>query len=268
MYKRLHYMALAIVLLVTGLIFHLPEASRSRLNWTLSSVFRPFFEAATAVEDLQEQVQQRFVPREVLESRLNALEREKTRLQFRLKQLDQLRRENRRLREMLRFQERSEWDLLPARIVGRDPANWWRTLKIDVGRADGLEPSLPVVTTGGLVGRVSEVGPNHAQVVLVGDPASRVAARLERTRETGIITPRANVVLDPREVDLKYLPSNPKLEVGDEVVTSGQGGLFPKGLQIGEITDFHEVDYGLYTEARVKLAVDLNRLERVWVLLQ
>ena len=116
-----------------------------------------------------------------------------------------------------------------------------------------------------MVGRISSVSLTRSQVVLVGDPNCRVAALVENeTRDNGIIG--AAGPFDSSLVDLGYLSRNANLKPGQNVVTSGLGGIFPKGILIGRIVDTRPGEYGLNTEARVKLAADLGALEEVWVL--
>jgi rod shape-determining protein MreC len=117
----------------------------------------------------------------------------------------------------------------------------------------------------GLVGRVGSVGLTRSQVVLVGDPNCRVSALVENeTRDTGVVG--AAGPLDSSLVDMSYLSRTANLKPGQTVVTSGLGGIFPKGIPIGKVVDAQAVDYGLRIEARVKLAANLSSLEEVWVL--
>ena len=147
----------------------------------------------------------------------------------------------------------------------RDPANWWRTVQIDLGSRDGLRENLPVITATGLVGRVSSVSLTRAQVILVGDPNCRVSALVENpARDMGVLL--AGGTLDTSLVELTYLASSANLKPGQNVITSGLGGIFPKGIPIGQIVDSRSVEYGLYTDARVKLNANLGSLEQVWVL--
>jgi len=115
------------------------------------------------------------------------------------------------------------------------------------------------------VGRVSEVGVTHSRVVLVGDPDCRVSVLIEETREHGVIAPTTSTPLDPTVVELGYLSRHSKLAPGQRVITSGIGGVFPKGIAVGNIVDFRSIGYGLYNEARIKLQVNMNTLEEVWV---
>ena len=124
---------------------------------------------------------------------------------------------------------------------------------------------MPVITDAGLVGRVSSVSLTRAQVILVGDPNCRVSALVENSaRDMGVLL--AGGTLDTSLVELTYLASSANLKPGQSVITSGLGGIFPKGIPIGQVVDSRSVEYGLYTDARVKLNANLGSLEQVWVL--
>jgi rod shape-determining protein MreC len=148
----------------------------------------------------------------------------------------------------------------------RDPANWWHTMEIDLGSRDGLTNNLPVLTSDGLVGRIASVGLTRSQVVLLGDPNCKVSALVENpAHDVGILN--ASGPLDNSLAELTYLSGNANLKSGQSVVSSGLGGIFPRGIPIGQIVDARPVEFGLYSEARVKLNANLGALEQVWVLL-
>ena len=143
---------------------------------------------------------------------------------------------------------------------------------IDVGSRDHIRPTMSVLTAEGLVGRIDKVGPDRSSVVLVGDPNCRFSAQVQEPRDKsivakGIIWPSAST-LDRLLVELTFVPGGSLLKPGQTVITGGDGVIFPKGIMVGQIVDVRTNDYGLNLEARVKLAVNLNRLEYVWVLLQ
>jgi rod shape-determining protein MreC len=148
----------------------------------------------------------------------------------------------------------------------RDPANWWHTAQIDLGSRNGLTNNLAVLSPDGfLVGRISSVGLTRSQIILIGDPNCHVSALVENAaHDIGVLT--VSGPLDTSLVDLTYLASGANLKSGQNVVTSGLGKVFPPGIPIGQIESARSVEYGLYTEARVKLNVNLGSLEQVWVL--
>jgi rod shape-determining protein MreC len=206
------------------------------------------------------------LPRGELLRQIDSLQRENQQLKAQNFQAAAIAQENNQLRLLVGWQRQQPWKFKLARVVSRDPANWWRTVQIDLGKRDGLAENQPVLTAEGLVGRVSSVGYTRSQVVLVGDPACRVSARvLNPARDMGIINPGGP--LDASLVNLSYLSGGATLKSGQPVVTSGEGGIFPAGIPVGQIVDARPAEFGLYTEARVKLAVNLGGLDEVWVML-
>ena len=269
MLKRPHYLALGVVILITLLVFKLPSRAAANLKLAISSLFLPTFAWAGSAEELAERSSYAALPRSELIRQIQQLHQEKQGSQLRLMQADEAMRENARLRLQLAIPPQFPWRRRLARVRMRDPANWWRTIKIDLGSRDGVVTNAPVITVEGLVGRVSEVGFAQSQVVLVGDPACRVTVLVadEKSREQGVIAPTSSSPLDSTLVELSYLSRNCKLSVGQLVVTSGSGGVFPPGIPVGQIADFRSVGFGLYKEASVRLAVRMNQLEEAWVIM-
>ncbi len=267
MLKRPQYIALSVVIVVVLVVLNLPSQTTTQLKLALGSLFLPLFGLAGAYESLSGKAANALVPRNVLLDQIEQLRRENQQLRLEVTQAQEALRENARWRQLLNLQKQTTRNLKVARVIGGDPANWWRTLRIGLGSRDGLRANLTVLASDGLVGRISEVGLTHSQVVLVGDPACRVSAQVQETRDHGTIIPGSSSTMDYTFVDLAYLPRNTQAKPGQTVVTSGLGGIFPPGIRVGEIVDVRTIDYGVYLQARVKRAVNINRLEEVWVIL-
>lgn len=265
MFKRPSYLAASVVLVLVLILLNLPNRAAIRLKLAIGGMFLPLFGLVSSANQITEQAGSAMVPRRTLLNQLEQLHRENQQLKLQALQAEAAFRENDRLHQALGWQKQTRWKMKLARVVGRDPANWWRTIQIDLGSRDGVRENLPVRTAQGLAGRVGAVGYSRSQVVLVGDPNCHVAALIQDTRETGILAP-SSTKLDPTIVDLTYLSRNVQLHPGQIVVTSGLGGIFPKGIPLGAIVDSRTAEYGLYTEARVKLFASLTQLEEVWVL--
>lgn len=266
MLKRSHYIALGVLILLTLVVLKLPERTVTQLKLAISALFLPLFGLTGAANQMAEKAGNAVVPRRDLLDQLEQLRGENQELRYRLVHAEEAQRENQRLRQSLGWPRPAHWKTKLARVVARDPANWWRSLTINVGLQDGVVANSPVLSgLGQLVGRVSEVAFTHSQVVLLGDPDCRVAVLIEDTRDNGIIAPSSSAPLDYSIVDLVYLSRNAPLRSGQRVLTSGMGGIFPKDILVGQIVDWRTVGYGLYNEARVSLAVNLNTLEEVWV---
>lgn len=252
-------------MLLALLALNLPAPTAARLKLTVGSLFVPLFGLAGSAHQVAGAAGDALVPRRELLRLIESQRREGQQMKLQTMQAEEMARENTRLRHLLGWQQQTAWKLKLARVVLREPANWWRTAQIDLGSRDGLRVNLPVLTTDGLVGRVSSVSLTRSQVTLLGDPNCKVAARVENdTRDTGVIG--ASGPLDTELVVLGYLARSANLRPAQLVVTSGEGGIFPKGIPVGRIVDVQPVDYGARIEARVKLAANLNSLEEVWVM--
>jgi rod shape-determining protein MreC len=266
MFKQKNYIALGIVTLVAVLVFSLPSRTTSRLKLAIGSLFLPLFGLVNTTQQLPASLADSVLPRRELLKQIDNLQRENQRLQTLQLQNAAVARENDQLRSLVGWQRQAPWKLKLANVVMRDPANWWRTVEIDLGSRDGLTSNLPVLTSDGLVGRVASVGLTRSQIVLLGDPNCKVSALVENpAHDVGILN--ANGPLDNSLAELTYLSGSATLKSGQSVVSSGLGGIFPRGIPIGQIVDARPVEFGLYSEARVKLNANLGALEQVWVLL-
>jgi rod shape-determining protein MreC len=163
----------------------------------------------------------------------------------------------------LAYRERALFRLVPAEVIARDSSTWWRTISINRGKNDGVEPDQPVVTDEGVVGKTATVGDNVTVVLLVSDENCKVACSIEGSREQGIVSgERVTGSITPL-LDLNFLSKQANLNPGNKIYTSGVGGVFPSGLLVGVIQSFkvRELD----SQARVTPAVDLSHLEDVFV---
>ena len=267
MLRKKHYLALGAVTLVTVLLLSLPSPAVSHLKLGIGGLFLPLFGVANTARQLPGRAADHLLPRSELLQEIEAFRRENQRLEAQQSQSTATTRENDRLRALVGWQRQQPWNLKLARVVLRDPANWWRTIQIDLGKRDGVTTNLPVLTSDGfLAGRVSSVGYARSQVVLIEDPSCRVAAQvLNPARDLGIIN--SGGPLENSLVNLNLF-GNASVKPGQEVVTSGEGGIFPAGIPVGQIVDSRPAEFGLYTGARVKLSANLGSLDQVWVLIQ
>jgi rod shape-determining protein MreC len=146
-------------------------------------------------------------------------------------------------------------------VVGQDINPYLRYLIINVGSRDGIAVGMPVVTGGSaMVGRIARTSPNLSYVQLINDPASRVAAMLQRSRVTGILEGSEEGVL----ILTNILPDE-QVEEGETVISSSIGGLMPRGLILGQIESITYLESDLFQRAAVRAAIDFRRLETVLV---
>ena len=187
-------------------------------------------------------------------------------LQVELKQKEEMAAENTRLKSMLQFKEHSKDKVLTARIIGRDPSVWFDSSIVNRGVLDGVALNMPVVTDGGIVGRVTAVGPLTAQVDLITRDKSGVGAvigQIDGSNALGVVSGTSKKDL----LEMRYVAGTVDVQVGQPVFTTGQDGIFPAGLKIGDIVS---VVQGSATTPHVILiqpAGRLNSMQEVFILL-
>ncbi len=267
MFKKPQYIVLCVVVLLVLVILNLPGQTANRLKLAIGSLFVPLFGLSRSTQQTTERVADSLVPRSELIRQNEQLQRENQQLKLELTQTQEAMRENARLRKEVNWKSATKWNVKLAKVVLREPANWWRTVQIDLGSRDGMKMNFPVLSPdGSLVGRISNVSLTRSQVVLLGDPSCRVPAVVENdARNEGVLL-NSSSSLDNSLVALGYLPPGSNLKPGQNVFTSSKSKIFRQGIPIGIIVDSEPVSYGLQTEARVKLSANLSSLEEVWVL--
>jgi rod shape-determining protein MreC len=266
MLKKPHYIILVVVVLVVLAMLKLPGETMGKVKLAISGLFLPLFGLAGSTDELIGQAREGLTPKRDLLRQIEQLRGENQQQTIQLQQDASLWSENARLRSAAGWQRQTRWRVKLARVFARDPANWWRSLQIDLGARDGIRTNLPVLTADGLVGRIQSVSEIRSQVILLGDPEFRVAAIVETTNETGIITAGSSLPQEQGMIDLDLLSGSSLVRPGQNVMTWGAGGVFPGGIPIGKIVDIRQKEYGLSMEARVKLAANLGALEEVWVM--
>lgn len=180
--------------------------------------------------------------------------------------LNELIAENQRFQVMLDYKKNSpQYDLVAAAVIAREPGTWFSTIVINRGSDSGLAKDMPVITPNGLVGHIVSIYNNSAKVMLILDPRSAVGGLVQRpeARVTGIVIGQAHNTTVPRMTNLARESDVIK---GDIIVTSGLGGIFPKGILIGEVSDVRNEEGGLLKYAEIKTAVDFSKLEEVLVI--
>ncbi|VAX17653.1 Rod shape-determining protein MreC [hydrothermal vent metagenome] len=166
-----------------------------------------------------------------------------------------------RLGKLLTFPKLDEVFFEAASVIGRDTTGRVKQLTINKGSDHGIKKNMPVVTHRGLVGRVVLSGSNFSKVLLITDVRSAIDALVQETR-AGLVVVGAN----SRLLDTRYLAVNSNVKDGDQVVSSGFGGVFPKGLLIGVLKNVSVMKDSLFLSAQLQPLADLDRIEEALVL--
>jgi len=166
-----------------------------------------------------------------------------------------------RLESLLSFPKVSMIPFEAARIIGRDTLGRVKLLIINKGADDGLKEGMPVITHRGLVGRIARVSGSASKVLMITDVRSAVDAVVQETRDQ-LVASGAN----SPTLEVRYLSVGSDVTEGERVISSGLGGVFPKGLLVGTMTDIKKEGDSLFLSARLEPAVDLNGIEEALVL--
>jgi rod shape-determining protein MreC len=168
-----------------------------------------------------------------------------------------------RLQRIAEMRERYEIPMLPAELVGVDTSPWFRSVLVDRGRTRGVRSGMPVISEQGLVGLVTATSRGSAKAMLVLDRQTAIDGVIQRSRSRGIVRGRGS-----DELGFEFVERGSDVQLKDVVITSGLGGVYPKGLHIGMITEISDPDARLLRTATIRPAVDFGRLEQVFVMLR
>lgn len=191
-----------------------------------------------------------------------ALQKEAAELKHRIVALEEVERENERLKKLLLIPDLEKYEGIGGRIIGQDAAFESLGFYLNLGSEEGVRERMPVVTPDGIVGTVLRVFRHSSVFLALLDPAHDVDGFIVRSRARLIVEGKGKPLL----ARLKYLDRSEDVRVGDEVLTSGLDGVFPKGLRIGFVVKVDRPRAGVTQDAELRPAVDLGRLEEVTVL--
>jgi rod shape-determining protein MreC len=266
--KRLIVLLVSIIVLVALIGFSLRE--RSKLSWpeqflkdtaglVQSLVSKPTHLVAGFFENLQD-LQNTYEENKELKSRLEKLVSLEA-------QVHELEKDNNELRDILGEEETlSDFEPLQATVIGRNPDRWHEMIIINKGKTNGIKKNMAVVTAHGLIGKVKTVNQFSSTVQLLSamDPKNRISAIVQG--ETDVFGLVEGYDKEKKALLIKAIPSGVEIKKGQNVITSGLGGVFPKGLQIGKVIEVKPDQYGLNQTALVEPGANFYDLENIIVI--
>lgn len=209
---------------------------------------------------------QSFATLRTAQSENDALKQRVQELEVEIQQKENLADENQRLKSLLELKEQSKYKILTARIIGRDPSAWFNSSMIDRGSLDGVKLNMAVVTNGGLVGRVTAVSPLTAQIDLITKEKSGlggVVGELGTSNALGVIVGSGKKEL----LEMNYVPGSVEVKIGDLVYTTGQDGIYPPGLKLGEIVEVVSGSATVSHKILIRPSANLSSMQEIGVLL-
>ena len=181
-------------------------------------------------------------------------------LNLRVQEGNEARLANQRLEQLLDMKKSIKAPTISATVIGEDVTSWFRTLVINRGSSSGIREGMAVISADGVVGQTVKVSPSTARVLLLTDHASGISATIQRSRARGVVKGKGEMLCT-----LEFTTREENVKVGDMVITSGIGGLFLKGLPIGEVTMVKRGEYGIFQTVTIRPAVNIPHLEEVLV---
>lgn len=165
-----------------------------------------------------------------------------------------------RLKKLLELRESFSFQMIPALVISREPGNWFNSIIIDKGTKDGVQKNMAIATYSGLVGKVVSVDHHSSKVLLILDQRSAVGSMIQRSRDIGVLKGS-----EKNYCYMEYLSRDADIKIGDLVITSGLGSVFPKGITIGKVIEIKKDSHALFQEVLINPRVDFTKLEEVFV---
>ncbi len=271
LFKNKLFIVLVIALVILGGLAAFTAGNRAAVTWVedaVNTVAQPIqrfsVRASNSIIDFFERV-----------FKTSDADRENEQLKVRIAQyeimeneLDNLRQENERLKELLNYADTVEdYERVTAPVIGRSQGTWFNQFTVGAGRNQGVEEDMAVINGAGLVGRVTSVSANTCKVTAIIDSTSDVSVIVERTRDYGFVRGLLEAGGGDDTMELYFLPMGNDLVPGDVLVTSGADGVFPRGLSVGSVLEVSRSSEDAEDrDALVSPTVDFLRLEEVVIL--
>lgn len=255
------------VIVLLGLIIYTASAGGSLIASLLGFVSTPMQSVATDLTgNVTEFLDLDGLSKDELKSMVETLQQENSRLQDKLLDYTELRQENERLRTQLHIsQQDPEIEMRSAAVIGRDPNDMFFGFSIGIGTLSGVNEGDPVITDKGLVGIVTQAYPTTSKVSCLLSEDVKVAAVSIDKQESGLVG--CNITMASSGLlRMSYLPGNTALEEGDIITTSGEGGVYPPKLKIGQVQSVEKSETDVSRYAVIKPFEELSTVKEVQVI--
>ena len=260
---------IALLLFLGGAVWALTQSDRSvrEIQNAYYAAMAPFLKSGSKLETQARAFLAETRHSKELETELEATREQLGRLRLIESRFRSLEYENVQLRHALAFKKATNFDVVAARVIRRNPTTWWQTVEIDAGSKRGIGTQLSVLSNEGLVGKIDRIdnGGERSSVLLLTDEKCQVAARVEGSPEVGILSGQRGGFDNEPMLRLRFLSANAAVRPGQRVFTTGRGGIFQANVLLGTIDS---VEKGaLDSEALVRPSVNFADLGTVFVVL-
>lgn len=264
--RRVLGIIITIVILLLLVIFTNNDGENSVIETVGSKIVMPIQNGLTFLKNKISGNNTFFTDINTLKEENEKLAAKNKELEQSLKEIENIKTENETLKEYLGLTEKySNYKTIPGDVINKDISNYSRTITLNVGSKDGVKKDMTVIAEEGLVGHVISVTDSTAKVQTLIDPASSVSCMLSTTKEAIVCK---GTLEDKSTLKAMYIPTEASVIQGDTIQTSGLGGLYPKGLQIGTIKKVVDTENLTDRYAQIAVSVDFNKLNSVLVINQ
>lgn len=261
--KYMYPLLTGICILAALLVFSLNVPRNREANLferTVLSAFSPLLQPVSRISGFVVEIWDSYI-RLVDTHRENVRLREDIRaLNLRMHEANEALLANKRLEQLLNMKKTIKEPTIAATVIGEDVTSWFRSLIINRGSSSGIREGMAVISADGVVGQTVKVSPTASRVLLLTDHASGISATIQRSRARGVVKGKSEM-----NCTLEFTTRGEDVKVGDTVITSGIGGIFLKGIPLGEVTMVKRGEYGIFQTVSIRPAVNLTHLEEVLV---
>ncbi len=253
-----------IILIVVVIISNISTGNLSFMESTVGTLFMPIQNGIVYLKNKITGNEQELSDIESLKEENQKLKDENSKLQEQVRELEILKSENNTLKEYVNLKDKySDYTTVPAYVIQRSISNYDKIIVINAGSDDGIDINMPVISESGLVGHVVSVTNNTAKIQTIIDTASNVSANISNVQDSVILKGTLN---NTETLKATYIPADSTILQGDEVVTSGLGGIYPKGILIGNIKNVVNTKNETDRYAEIEVSTDFSKLETVLVI--
>jgi rod shape-determining protein MreC len=248
------------------IVLNLPVSTSAALKRSVRDVLSPLQSVVASFSNRVAAARDVLAARGGMPDELSRLREDTVLLKHQLVEFEDLQQENLRLRHELGFMRRTERLPVAAEVLARDISGWWQMIRVDHGGGLAVQPDQAVISSEGLVGKVVDTSRRTADILLITDPACRVAVRIGERGVFGILSGQGLSLRGRPVCRLELMNKDVRLRPGDAVYTSGLGGVFPRGLLVGHLDEITLDENGLHQSATVIPAANVSDLRVVFIL--
>ena len=253
-----------IILIIVVIVSNISTGNLSAMENAVGKLFMPIQNGIIYLKNKISGNEQELSDIETLKNENQQLKDENSSLQEQLRELEILKSENNTLKEYVNLKDKySSYTTVPAYVIQRSLSNYDKIIVINAGTDDGIDVNMPVISESGLVGHVISVTSDTAKVQTIIDTASNVSANISNVQDSVILKGTLNSTDILRAT---YIPADSTILQGDEVVTSGLGGIYPKGILIGNVKSVINTQNEADRYAEIEVSTDFSSLETVLVI--